>query len=90
MALAAAPSSHWLNRQALTRGIATSPWASNTGQGRLRWPISSGGMSHLRGETMRLVLALCLVLVMACVAMLFPAEVIDLISWVDDWFDEQS
>jgi hypothetical protein len=48
-------------------------------------------MSPLRGETMRLVLALCLVLVMACVAILFPTEVVDLISWVEeDWFDEQS
>jgi hypothetical protein len=39
---------------------------------------------------MRLVLALGLVLVLTCVAMLFPAEVVDLISWVEDWFDEQS
>jgi hypothetical protein len=39
---------------------------------------------------MRLVLALCLVPVLTCVAMLFPAEVVDLISWVEDWFDEQS
>ena len=46
-------------------------------------------MLHLRGETMRLVLALCLVLVLACVVMLFPTEVVDLISWVEDWFDEQ-
>jgi hypothetical protein len=30
------------------------------------------------------------VLVLTCVAMLFPAEVVDLISWVEDWFDEQS
>jgi hypothetical protein len=53
--------------------------------------VPGRGMSPLRGETMRLVLALCLVLVMACVAILFPTEVVDLISWVEeDWFDEQS
>jgi hypothetical protein len=71
---------------------ATSPWSALlTRQGRLHLPISSRGMSPLRGETMRLVLALCLVLVMACVAILFPTEVVDLISWVEeDWFDEQS
>jgi len=44
----------------------------------------------MRGETVRLVLALCAVLVLASVAMLFPAEVINLISWVEDWFDEES
>jgi hypothetical protein len=30
------------------------------------------------------------VLVLTCVAMLSPAEVVDLISWVEDWLDEQS
>jgi hypothetical protein len=38
----------------------------------------------------RLVLALSVVLVLACVAMLFPAEIVDLISWMEEWFDEQS
>jgi hypothetical protein len=38
---------------------------------------------------MRIVLFMGLVLVLAVVAMLFPGEVIDLISWVEEWFDEE-
>jgi hypothetical protein len=37
---------------------------------------------------MRIVLFMGLVLVLAGVAMLFPAEVVDLISRVEDWFEE--
>jgi hypothetical protein len=42
----------------------------------------------MRGETMRLVLVMGFMLVLAGVAMLFPAELVDLISRVEDWFEE--
>jgi len=31
-----------------------------------------------------------LVVVLTGIAMLFPGEVVDLISWVEEWFDEES
>jgi hypothetical protein len=43
----------------------------------------------MRREAIPFVLAIGLFLVMAGVAMRFPAEVVGLISWVEEWFDQE-
>jgi hypothetical protein len=43
----------------------------------------------MRRDAIPLVVAIGLFLVIAGIAMSFPAEVVGLISWVEDWFDEE-
>ena len=38
---------------------------------------------------MRLVVVMCLVLALACAAMLFPGEVADFVLWLEEWWTER-
>jgi hypothetical protein len=39
---------------------------------------------------MRLVVVMCLVLALACAAILFPDEAADFLFWIKEWWGEQS
>jgi hypothetical protein len=39
---------------------------------------------------MRLIVATCLVLALACAAMLFPGDAAEFLLWMEDWWNEQS